>query len=218
MNRPFAVIFDMDGVIIDNNPYHKEAWSIFCNKYSLEINAGDMIHHIWGKTNEEILKFLFHNRISDTDILKYADEKEFIYRELYKKSVKPVAGLIPFLEDLKINTVTIGVATSALSDNLTFILEHIPIRHYFTAMLNGSHVTKGKPDPEIYLKTAEALQISPENCIAVEDSFSGIKSALHAGMKVIGVTTTHTKEELSHTHMTVHDFTQISYNDIIKLF
>jgi beta-phosphoglucomutase family hydrolase len=218
MKHPIAVIFDMDGVIIDNNPYHKEAWNVFCKKYALEINAGDLIQNVWGRTNEDILNFVFQRNLSLEESLKYADEKEFLYRELYKEFVTPVKGLIHFLEDLKINKVRLGVATSALSNNLNFILEHIPIRNYFSAMVDGSQIANGKPDPEVYLKAAERLGVLPENCVAVEDSFSGIQSALNAGMKVIGVTTTHSKEELVKTHLAVNDFTAISYNDIVKLF
>lgn len=218
MTNPIAVIFDMDGVIIDNNPYHKKAWNVFCIKHALEINAGDLIQNVWGRTNEDILNFVFQRTLSQEETLKYAAEKESLYRELYKNFVKPATGLIHFLEELKTNSIHLGIATSALQDNLDFILEHIPIRHYFSAMIDGSQISNGKPDPEVYLKAAEKLGVSPANCIAVEDSFSGIRSALIAGMKVIGVTTTHSKEELSNTHIIVNDFTHISYNDIVKLF
>lgn len=216
--HPIAVIFDMDGVIVDNNPFHKEAWNVFCKKYALGINAGDLIQNVWGRTNEDILNFVFQRPLSDEEILKFADEKEALYRNLYKEFITPVSGLIHFLEDLKINNVQLGVATSALSDNLNFVMQHIPIRHYFSAIVDGSQITKGKPDPEVYLKVAEKLNVPPEYCVAIEDSFSGIRSALNAGMKVIGITTTHSKEELKETHITIKNFTEISYSEIIKLF
>ncbi len=218
MKNPVAVIFDMDGVIVDNNPFHKKAWQIFCTKYHLEINAGDLIQNVWGRTNEDILNFVFQRNLSHEETLKYAAEKEALYRDLYKTEIKPVSGLLQFLESLKINNIRLGVATSALQDNLDFVLEHIPIRHYFSAMIEGSQLKQGKPDPEVYLKAAKELNVSVENCVAIEDSFSGIKSAISAGMMVVGVTTTHRKEELNMTNLVIKDFTEISYQDIEKLF
>lgn len=218
MKNPVAVIFDMDGVIVDNNPFHKKAWQIFCTKYHLEINAGDLIQNVWGRTNEDILNFVFQRNLSHEETLKYAAEKEALYRDLYKTEIKPVSGLLQFLESLKINNIRLGVATSALQDNLDFVLEHIPIRHYFSAMIEGSQIKQGKPDPEVYLKAAKELNVSVENCVAIEDSFSGIKSAISAGMMVVGVTTTHRKEELNMTNLVIKDFTEISYQDIEKLF
>lgn len=218
MKNPVAVIFDMDGVIVDNNPFHKKAWQIFCTKYHLEINAGDLIQNVWGRTNEDILNFVFQRNLSHEETLKYAAEKEALYRDLYKTEIKPVSGLLQFLESLKINNIRLGVATSALQDNLDFVLEHIPIRHYFSAMIEGSQIKQGKPDPEVYLKATKELNVSVENCVAIEDSFSGIKSAISAGMKVVGITTTHRKEELKMTNLVIKDFTEILYQDIEKLF
>jgi beta-phosphoglucomutase len=218
MKLPIAVIFDMDGVIVDNNPYHVAAWRKFLKKYNLQINADDLVQNVWGRTNEDILNFVFGKTLSKNEMLELEEAKESLYRETYKKEIKPVDGLLHFLEDLKINHVKLGIATSALQNNLDFVLSHIPIRYYFDGMVDGSQIKHGKPDPEVYLKAAEKLGVPPENCVAIEDSFSGIKAAQKAGMKVIGVTTTHSNEELNITNFNIHNFTEVSFVEVEKLF
>jgi len=99
-----------------------------------------------------------------------------------------------------------AIATSGIQPNIDFMFENIPIEKYFTAVVNSSHIKKGKPDPEIYLKVASLLNVPPKNCLVFEDAVVGIKSAKAAGMKVIAVATTQPKEELSEADMIVDDY------------
>ncbi len=102
-----------------------------------------------------------------------------------------------------------GIATSGIQPNIDFMFEHIPIKQYFSVIVNSSHIGKGKPDPEIYLKTAKLLNVSPSNCLVFEDAVVGIDAAKAAGMKVIAVATTHPKEELQHADRIVENYKEI---------
>jgi beta-phosphoglucomutase family hydrolase len=212
----FAVIFDMDGVIVDNMPYHKKAWKIFIEKYNPEMDLDEFIYH-FGKSNLNLLTILFGKKISDSKIRALAEEKEALYRKIYAPEVSPLPGFIPFLKTLKKTGVKTAVATAAPKANLDFLLEHIEVRGEFDVLIDDSEVNKGKPDPEIYLKAAKKLGYPPESCLVFEDSLAGIQAARRAGMKVIGVATTNPQEKLQHTDLVIYDFTEISLEKILAL-
>jgi beta-phosphoglucomutase len=138
--------------------------------------------------------------------MKHTLEKEALYRKIYKPFIKPVPGLIAFLEILKSKNIPLAIATSGIQPNIDFMFENIPIKKYFKTVVNSSHIKKGKPDPEIYLKAALLLNVDSKNCLVFEDAAVGIKSAKAAGMKVIAVATTQPKEELAEADEIVDDY------------
>lgn len=214
--RCLSVIFDMDGVIVDNMLYHREAWKRFFEKYNPGMALKEFIQH-FGKSNEDLLRVLFGKDISDEQIESLGQEKEALYREIYASKIVPTPGFIDFFKVLKQNGVKTAVATSAPKVNLDFLLDSIDVGRYFDVLIDVSEVKMGKPDPEIYLKTAQKLSCPPESCLVFEDSLAGIQAAKNAGMKVIGVTTTHPPEKLCDTDFIIRDFTEISYGKILEL-
>jgi beta-phosphoglucomutase len=216
MPSPVAVLFDMDGVIVDTNPFHKIAIRQFCAKYGFELSEDDMIKRVYGRTNTDWITNLFGSLTRD-ELFAYADEKESLFRELYGPHLAPVPGLIDFLKLLKSENITAAIATSAPPANLHFIVEGLNIGAYFQTMLDETYVTKGKPDPEIYIKTAAAVGLPNAQCIVIEDSLSGIAAGKAAGSKVIGITTTHTREEMANTDLVIDDFTQLSVAQLLAL-
>ncbi|WP_026462369.1 HAD family hydrolase [Adhaeribacter aquaticus] len=217
MKEKFAVLFDMDGVIIDSNPYHKSAWVEFCKIHQIDIKEEELGKNIYGKTNKDALKNILGKELSAEESDKLGEEKEALYRDLHGPEMVPVKGLINFLEELKKNNVATAVATNAPTSNVDFILHKIGVRHYFDAIIDAKQVKKGKPDPEIYLKAAEMVNISSDRCIVMEDSTTGVEAGLKANMKVVGITTTHTAEELSHTHLVINDFDELSVDKLADL-
>lgn len=201
----FAVIFDMDGVIVDTNPYHKIALRQFCEKYGHAFSDEVLINKIYGRTNNEWIRNIF-GEVTKERLLELGEEKEAMFRALYEKDVKAVHGLEDFLKKLKANNIPAAIGTSAPRSNVDFIVQHTGLGNYFDAILDQSHVEHGKPNPEIYLKCAAALGFSPSQCIVFEDSLSGIEAAQRAGCKAVGVTTTHSREELAHTDFIIDDF------------
>lgn len=213
----YAVIFDMDGVIADTNPFHSLAWKAFAEKYRFNISDDDLKHHVYGRTNKNIFDHLFHTKLNDQEILNMADEKESLFRTLYKYKVQALPGLIILLKELKANSFKIGLATSAPKENVDFILDELELRNYFNVIIDPSSITYGKPEPEIYIKCANRLSVPSDNCLVFEDSLPGIQAANSAGMKVIGVSTTHSSEELKNTIMTINNFTEIDTEKIFMM-
>jgi beta-phosphoglucomutase family hydrolase len=201
-----AVIFDLDGTLLDNNSFHRKTWEAYLKNMGKLISEEEFNAHINGRTNKDAVEYIYGRKMSEEESTKYTLEKEALYRQIYKSFIKPVPGLLNFLEILNQKNIPMAIATSGIQPNIDFMFENIPIKKYFKVIVNSSHITNGKPHPEIYLKTASLLNISPENCLVFEDAVVGINSAKAAGMKVIAVATTQTKEELSIADMIVDDF------------
>ncbi len=212
----FAVIFDMDGVIVDSNPWHKVSLREFCEQHGFHLTDQYLKEHIFGRANKDWLPALF-GKLSESRIREYSGEKEALFREIYRDQITPISGLIPFLEALEDHHIPKAIATSAPRDNVTFTLEKTGTSKFFDVILDESHISNGKPDPEIYLKTAARLNYRPEKCIVFEDSLSGVESAYRAGCKVIGITTTHTTDEFINTVRVIDDFTQLQIEDLFDL-
>lgn len=206
-----AVIFDLDGTLIDNNSYHLKTWKIYLEKTGKNISEEAYRKNINGRTNKDALEYIYNKKMSDDEAMVYALEKEALYRDIYKSDIKPVDGLIGLLEMLHERHIPMAIATSGIQVNIDFMFEHIPIKHYFKEVINSSHISKGKPDPEIYLKTAFLLNIAPENCLVFEDAEVGVAAAHAAGMKVIAITTTQTREELKQADLIIPDFKAESF-------
>lgn len=218
--KKFALLFDMDGVIVDTNPAHKIAILQFCETHNKRLTDEEMAKYIWGRTNKEWIRHLFGETISDEQLKVYADEKESLFMKIYEPDAKLLNGLQAFLGTLKQNDIPMAVGTSAPRPNVDFIFKHTGIEKFFDAVLDESFVSIGKPNPEIYIKCAKALHFDPADCIVFEDSFAGVKAGKAAGSKVIGITTTHTDQELIQVgaDLTVPDFTSLSVNDLSTLF
>ncbi|MDZ7717687.1 MAG: HAD family phosphatase [Balneolaceae bacterium] len=213
-----AALFDMDGVIVHTNPYHKKAFKIFLDKHDISISDQELKDHVYGRTNAEIFPFIFGDKYTPEKGKQWADEKESIFRDLYRNDVEPVSGLIDFLDELKRREIKAAVGTSAPIENLDFIMDSLNLRHYFDVFLHSADVSEGKPNPEIYLKAADRLEIEPECCVVFEDSVAGVKAGLNADMKVVGVATTHTPEEFNGAHIVIKDFEEMTIERLFQLF
>jgi beta-phosphoglucomutase len=214
---PEAVIFDLDGTLIDNNSYHIEAWKIFYDKIGKPFSKEEYTKNINGRINSDIFNYIFDTILSSEEIDLYSTEKEALYRELYEPHIKPINGLINFLEELEKEKIPKAIATSGLPPNINFMFEHVPIKKYYADVIDASQISKGKPHPEIFLKAAAAVKANPENCVAFEDSVAGIRSAKAAGMKVIGLTTTHIAEDIKEADLIIKDYTEISLAKLREL-
>jgi beta-phosphoglucomutase family hydrolase len=212
-----AVLFDMDGVLVDNMAYHKDSWFEFCRRYGVRMTDEEFTSFVSGRVSREVLEYLFNKPLSAEEISRYTEEKEELYRNIYRPHIKPTEGLVEFLQSLKQKQVALAVGTSAPTSNIDFTLVTTGLRPYFDQVVDASFVKRGKPDPEIYLKAAEMLHVPPQNCVVVEDSLLGIQAGISAGMKVIGITTTHTQAELSQPHLIINNFHEVNYEKVLAL-
>lgn len=203
-----AAIFDMDGVVVDNNKYHYEAWKAFADKYNFELNPDIYRTKFNGKTNADLFYMIF-GAVTPEQMKKFADEKESMYQQLYYEHMKPHTGLVDFLEYLRKNKIRVALGTSAPPGNVDFTLDTLKLRPYFEVIVDGSQVTKGKPDPEVYQLCALKLGVDPKDCVVFEDSLAGLEAGERAGCKIVGVATSHEAYELKvKTDLIIHDFTE----------
>jgi beta-phosphoglucomutase len=214
----FAVIFDMDGTLIDNTPYHYKSWQALFKKYNKgELSKTTYYTEISGVPIIETLKRLFNT--DDKATLKgLLDEKEGYYRELYAPHVTAIKGLENFLTGLKNAGIKMAMATSATVEDINFILDRVPIRGDFEEIVNSSMVSKPKPNPDIFLKAAEMLNMPPEKCVVFEDSLAGLKAGNSAGMKVVGITTGHPAADLQPVNLVIDDYTALNAQTLAALF
>lgn len=184
-----GLIFDMDGVLIDSTSTHTEAWLLYLKRQGIEIP--EIEDRMLGKRNDAIVRDFFHGiPLSDEEVLEHGARKEQLYRDMMrpKLELQMVPGVIEFLE--RHRNLPIGLATNGEPANVDLVLYGTNIQKYFRAVVSGHEVRLPKPHPDIYLKVAELLGISPGNCVVFEDSLTGIEAARGAGMRVAGLTTT----------------------------
>ncbi|WP_214072284.1 HAD family phosphatase [Mucilaginibacter sp. dw_454] len=214
----FAAIFDMDGTMVDNTPYHFKTWQALYKKYDKgELSNETYKGEISGTPIIDTMRGLFPE--ADEDRLhELVGEKEKLYQELYKPFIAPINGLENLLITLKDSGVKLAMASSATLDDIDFVLRHVPVRQYFDVIIDGNRVSKGKPNPQIFLKAAADLQTKPEDCIVFEDSIAGIKAGNAAEMKVVGITTAHPADKLQPTNLTIQDYTELNLQKLQALF
>ncbi len=198
-----ALIFDMDGVIIDSNPLHRQAWAAFNRRYGLETTEA-MQRRMYGKRNDQIVRDYFGDGISPEEVDARGRAKERLYREMLTGRTEEmlVPGLRAFLE--RYRDLPMGVGSNAEPENIALVLDETGLRRYFRAVVDGHQVRHPKPHPEVYLRVAELLETDPAECIVFEDSHSGTAAAVAAGMRVIGISTT--DDNLSGTSITIDNF------------
>jgi len=218
MNSNIGIIFDMDGVIIDSNPFHKIAWTNFFLRRNVYVDDIAFRELIFGTTGDEAIVKLLKQDFSKTELDMLNAEIDAEYREIINGSqnLEPVNGFIQFIESVSEKKYKIALATSAPPENVELILDKFGITGFFDLIMDNTQITLGKPHPEIYLNTVSRLGLPKSRCIVFEDSISGIISAKNAGLIVIGITTSHSDAELINAGASscISDFTGISADDI----
>ena len=206
-----AAIFDMDGTMINNMAYHQKAWQEYLRRHGIELDEAEFKAKISGKKNDQIFEIVFGHPLGAEELALRTEEKESLYQELYAPNIIEVAGLTTVIDELHRRGIKTAIATTAPAGNRNFGLAALGMQDKFEVILGDEHVTHGKPDPEIYLKTAEQLGVEPAQCIVFEDSPPGVESAKRAGMTVVGILTSHMPEELPDVDYVVNDFSEIIF-------
>ncbi len=207
----------MDGVICHTNPYHAEAFKQFFEKRGVVCNEEDFVEHMYGKHNSYIMEHFFGRKLQTGELKELEDEKEGLFRRIYETEAKEIAGFTDFLGQLKQRGIKTGVATSAPEANLKLIMRILGFEKDMESILASEQVQLHKPHPEVYLKTAANLGVDPADCVVFEDSFSGVSAAKAAGMRVVGVLSSHSVEELPVCDYYIEDYVGLNPKQILDI-
>jgi beta-phosphoglucomutase len=214
-----AVIFDMDGVIVDSHPIHKKAWRRFLDSVGKEVPEEDLDFILDGRKKEDILRH-FLGDLSPQEIHRLGHEKELLFREEARAELRPVEGVEQLLNSLSRAKIKLGVASSGSDSRVNFVLRQLHLLQYFSAIVAGDEVSAGKPDPAIFRLTSQKLDVVPEQILVFEDSVSGIKAATAAGMRCVGLAEASRAESLLEAgaeHVIDH-FGGFSVTEVHKFF
>jgi len=211
-----GVIFDLDGVLVDTSQFHKQSWFDLAKKEGFDITE-KFFYSTFGMQNYQIIPLLAGQDLPAEDINRLSEWKEKRYRELIAGKLTLLEGAKELLEDLKSNAFLLGIGTSTPRVNLSFMLEHIHIGDNFDAFVTGEDVSKGKPDPDTFLKAAEKLSLPPNRCIVVEDAVQGVEAGKAAKMAVVAVATTRNRDDLKEADLIVDSLAELKAQDFLNL-
>jgi beta-phosphoglucomutase len=195
-NNIKALLFDLNGTMIDDQNFHIDAWHKLINQMGRPMTLEEARPYIYGR-NEELIERVFPGKYTVEEKLKIGDDKEAKYREDFFPYLKLINGLNDFLEEMHASGLVIAIGSAANIPNIDYVLDNCSIRHYFSAIISAESVSNSKPDPEVFIKCAEAIGMKPEECLVFEDVPKGVEAAVRAGMKAVTVTSSHSPEEFA---------------------
>jgi beta-phosphoglucomutase-like phosphatase (HAD superfamily) len=211
-----ALIFDMDGTMIDSMPWHQKSWVAFCERRGLDIDVPDLMRRTTGRTGIECMVELFGG-LPPEQAQAYVDEKEGIYRELFAPVFAEIAGFKAFLGQAQSRGLAVGVGTAGDRHNQAFAYRHLALGQTLPTV-GGDEGLPGKPEPAIFLEVARRLGVQPEHCIVFEDAPLGIEAARRAGMRAVGICSSHAADELVGPHVLarVPDYQTLIHNRFLE--
>lgn len=211
----FGVIFDMDGVLVDSGWAHRQAWFDLAGKEGLEM-SDEFFSRTFGMQNDTIIPML-RPEITGRELELLSDWKEQRYRDLVDSRPQAAEGVLSLLQDLKGKGFKLAIGSSAPRANLDVFWIPLGLDRYFDVQVTKEQVREGKPAPETFLKAAAQLSLPPGRCAVVEDALHGVQAGKAAGMPVIAVTTTRTREELGLADRVVDSLAELRAQDFISL-
>ncbi len=212
-----AVIFDIDGLIIDNEPIHLQAYNNTLKKFDITISESEYAKFV-GEETEDIFRYIINNYNISVRIENLIELKNLEYNNLIKNKLVPREGLLDLLDEIYYKGYKLAIATSSTRIEANYILSALGIANKFDLIASGEDSKRGKPDPEIYKFIANKLYISPSNCVVLEDSENGVKAAKLANMKCIAVPNSITKtNDFSEADLIIDDLRKVSIENIESL-
>ncbi len=201
MAAPLALIFDMDGTMIDSMGHHRLSWIEFARRHALAIEIDDLMRRTTGRTGAECMNELFGREFSHAESWALIAEKENIYRESFAPVFREVAGFCAFAGAAHRQGLAVGVGTAGDRHNIAFAMRHLAMDPAPGVVVGGDEGLAGKPEPAIFLEVARRLGVAPAHCVVFEDAPLGIEAARRAGMAAVAVCTSHGAQDLAGPHV-----------------
>jgi beta-phosphoglucomutase family hydrolase len=213
-----AVIFDMDGTLVDNMPLHIECWIALFQDEGRAVTAQDYHASGIGGSAEEVARHFLGEHLTDAQTERLVDEKEFLYPTLARRRLKLLRGTRRMLWQARREEIPLALATSAGEQNVEFFMETQNLHGYFDVVLDAGSVTRTKPHPDVFLKAADRMGVPPDRCLVFEDSLPGLEAARRAGMRAVGMATMHPPEQLrrlAHVVGVIQDYAGVSLRELL---
>ena len=213
-----AIIFDLDGVIVDSHEAHKSAWRSLLGSLGREVSDADLDFVMEGRKRQEILHYFF-GELSAEQVQEYGSAKQELFQRLAAQ-LRPIAGVLEFIAEAKQLGMGLAVATCAGRNRAHAILAQFGVASHFAAVVTGDDVAAGKPDPAVFQMAARQLAISPENILVCEDAVAGVEAAKRAGMRCLGITANGRRPmlEKAGANWVAEDFRRMSVREVEEVF
>jgi len=212
-----AVIFDVDGVLVDSYQPHFQSWQKMLAEHSIELTEPEF-RATFGRTSRDIILALCGDRFPMEQLQAFDDRKEALYRDIIRDDFPAVDGAAELIGALHAAGFALAVGSSGPTENVALALESLGCAEKISARVTGGDVARGKPDPQVFLMAAEKLGVSPQHCAVVEDAPAGVEAANRAAMTSIGLTGTATREQLSHANLVIDSLRELTPESIQELF
>ena len=209
-----GVIFDMDGVLVDSHAVHRKAWRLFFQTLGRHVPESELDFILDGRKRSDILRH-FLGDCADPELEEFGKRKDCIFREM-QLGVAPVPGVVRFVRELHHSGAALALATSASRSRARSTLAELGLQNCFPVVVTGEDVLLGKPDAAVYRLACHRIGIAPECLLAVEDAISGVRAAVTAGLRCVGVALHETPENLfaaGAVHV-LRDFENVSLHDL----
>jgi beta-phosphoglucomutase family hydrolase len=214
--RACAVIFDLDGVLVDSSACHYESFRRLGEEEGYTMTP-ELFRTIFGRRNPELFPIIYGHPLPASELDRLAERKETLFRELMRGQVRPLPGVLALVALLQAGGVHLAIGTSTPRENVTLILDELGLTDSFAVIVSAEDVSRGKPDPQVFCLAAERLGIPPARCIVVEDAVAGVQAARRGGMVAVGVTTNHPRAALSEAHRVVESLEELTLTDLMVL-
>lgn len=208
---PKALVFDLNGTMINDMDFHSRAWHRLLNdELGGNFSWEEVKSNMYGKNPEVLVRMFGPDKFTQAEMETLSVEKEKRYQQEYLPQLALLPGLMEFLEKAHQAGIPMAIGSAAIPFNIDFVLDNLNIRHFFKAIVSADDVLLSKPHPETYLKVAAILQVNPTDCLVFEDVPKGAEAANNAGMNCVILTTTHEAHEFAYLPNVLHfsdDFT-----------
>ena len=215
-NHQYAIIWDMDGVLVDTGEYHYDSWKITFDEINIPFSE-EQFRATFGMNNAGILEIICGKKLPPNLEQALGERKESVFRENIKGKAKLLPGIEKALKNFSEWDLKQVIASSAPPKNIEVLVKELKIGKYFDALVSGWDIP-GKPDPGVFLKAAQQVGVSPGKCVVIEDAVAGVQGAKNAGMKCIAVTTTNTVEALTKADLIYDSLEDFEQRSLLALF